>query len=197
MDHVVVVGAGIGGLAASLVLSRVAEQVTLVERAERPAEVGAALALQPNGMAVLTRLGLLASVERVGARIDRMDIRNASGGVLMTVKMPDFGDRLDHAIAVRRTDLHQQLLDAVIGGGSVSTRFGCTVVSANPGGSVVVQSSPGSGGPKTTTTLQADLVVGADGVSSAVRNTGGFKKRTVRGKQLRAHHRARPWQPLV
>ena len=33
MDHVVVVGAGIGGLAASLVLSRVAGQVTLVERA--------------------------------------------------------------------------------------------------------------------------------------------------------------------
>ena len=44
MDHVVVVGAGIGGLAASLVLSRVAKRVTLVERADHPAEVGAALA---------------------------------------------------------------------------------------------------------------------------------------------------------
>jgi 2-polyprenyl-6-methoxyphenol hydroxylase-like FAD-dependent oxidoreductase len=56
---VVVVGAGIGGLAASLALSRSGKQVTLVERAERPAEVGAALALQANGMAVLGRLGLL------------------------------------------------------------------------------------------------------------------------------------------
>ena len=54
-----VVGAGIGGFAASLMLSRVSEQVTLVERAERPAEVGAALALQPNGMAILDCLGLL------------------------------------------------------------------------------------------------------------------------------------------
>ena len=35
-DHAVVVGAEIGGLAASLVLSRVASRVTLVERAERP-----------------------------------------------------------------------------------------------------------------------------------------------------------------
>jgi 2-polyprenyl-6-methoxyphenol hydroxylase-like FAD-dependent oxidoreductase len=50
----VVVGAGIGGLAASLVLSRVAARVALVERAARPSEVGAALALQPNGMAVWT-----------------------------------------------------------------------------------------------------------------------------------------------
>jgi 2-polyprenyl-6-methoxyphenol hydroxylase-like FAD-dependent oxidoreductase len=106
MDHVIVVGAGIGGLAASVVLSRVAKQVTLVERAARPAEVGAALALQANGMAVLARLGLLPSVERAGARIDRMDIRNASGRVLLTTKMPDFGGGLDHAIAVRRIDLH-------------------------------------------------------------------------------------------
>jgi len=43
VDHAVVVGAGVGGLAASLVLSRVAARVTLVERAERPSEVGAAL----------------------------------------------------------------------------------------------------------------------------------------------------------
>ena len=174
MDHVIVVGAGIGGLAASLVLSRVAKQVTLVERAERPAEVGAGLALQANGMAVLARLGLLPSVEGAGARIDRMDIRNASGRVLLTTKMPDFGGGLDHAIAIRRIDLHELLLDAVGGGDSVLTRFGCTVVSADPGGTVVVQSGASNGGPTVTTTLQADLVVGADGVSSAVRNTGGF-----------------------
>ena len=53
VDNAVVVGAGIGGLTASLLLSRVAARVTLVERAERPYEVGAALALQPNGMADL------------------------------------------------------------------------------------------------------------------------------------------------
>jgi salicylate hydroxylase len=64
VDHAVVVGAGIGGLTASLVLSRIAARVTLVERAQRPSEVGAALALQPNGMAVLDRLGLLPGVPR-------------------------------------------------------------------------------------------------------------------------------------
>jgi 2-polyprenyl-6-methoxyphenol hydroxylase-like FAD-dependent oxidoreductase len=181
MDHVVVVGAGIGGLAASLVLSRVAKQVTLVERANHPAEVGAALALAANGMAVLTSLGLLPSVESVAARIDRMDIKNAGGKVLLTAKMPDFGGGLDHAVAVRRTQLHQLLLDAVNEEGAVRTRFGSTVVSADPSGSVVVRSGPSGGGPTTTTTLLADLVVGADGVNSAVRSTGGFRSRLSSG----------------
>src|SRR4029450_10265156 len=100
VDDAVVVGAGIGGLTASLVLSRVAPRGTLVERAEPPSEVGAALALQPNGMAVLDLLGLLPAVQAVGARIDRMDIRSVTGRRLLTAEMPDLGGGLDHAIAV-------------------------------------------------------------------------------------------------
>ncbi len=195
MDHVVVVGGGIGGLAASLVLSRVAARVTLVERAERPSEVGAALALQPNGLAVLNGLGLLPDVVAAGARIDRMDIRNADGRVLLTTKMSDFGDGLDHAIAIRRTDLHQVMLDAVLGRGSVETRFGCTVVNAHPAGTVVITSASHGAAPEATT-VHADLVVGADGVSSAVRNTGGFTSRLSVGStyvRTIVQGRANPW----
>ena len=133
VDHAVVVGAGIGGLTASLVLSRVAARVTLVERAERPSEVGAALALQPNGMAVLDRLGLLPAVEAVSARIDRMDIRSVTGRKLLSAGMPDLGAGLDHAIAVRRTELHRLLLEAVAGVASVDTRFGCVRGERRPG----------------------------------------------------------------
>ena len=190
-----VVGAGIGGLAASLVLSRVAAQVTIVERAEQPAEVGAALALQPNGMAVLARLGLLPGLVAVGGRIDRMDIRNGSGRVLLTTKMPNFGGGLDHAIAVRRTDLHQLMLTAVTELSSVQTRFGCTVVSADPDGTVLIK--PGSdSGSREATTLQADLVVGADGVNSAVRSTGGFSSRVSAGStyvRTIIQRQANPW----
>src|SRR5215204_4539701 len=103
MDQVVVVGAGIGGLVASLVFSRVAKRVTLVERADHPAEVGAALALQANGMAG-SRPSRAATQRGKGwARIERMDIRNAGGRVLLTAQMPDFGGGFDHAIAVRLT----------------------------------------------------------------------------------------------
>jgi 2-polyprenyl-6-methoxyphenol hydroxylase-like FAD-dependent oxidoreductase len=87
MDHVVVAGAGISGLAACLVLSHIAARVTLVERLERPAEVGAALALQANGMVVLDRLGLLGTVQASGARIERMDMRNVSSRRLLTARL--------------------------------------------------------------------------------------------------------------
>jgi salicylate hydroxylase len=167
VDHAVVVGAGIGGLTASLVLSRVAARVTLVERAERPSEVGAALALQPNGMAVLDRLGLLPAVEAVGARIDRMDIRSVTGRRLLTAAMPDLGAGLDHAIAVRRTDLHRLLLEAVAGVTSVETRFGWVAVSADPSGAVRIASAAENGPDFGVDELLADVVVGADGVNSA------------------------------
>ena len=181
MDHAVVVGAGIGGLAASLVLSRIPTRVTLVERAERPSEVGAALALQPNGMAVLDRLGLLPAVNAVSARIDRMDIRSVTGRRLLTAEMPDLGGGLDHAIAVRRTELHRLLLEAVAGVASIDSRFGCTAVSADPSGAVTITSTAESGADSGSTSLRADVIVGADGVNSAVRSTGGFVSRVSPG----------------
>ena len=191
-----VVGAGIGGLTASLVLSRVAARVTLVERAERPSEVGAALALQPNGMAVLDRLGLLPAVEAVSARIDRMDIRSVTGRRLLTAGMPDLGGGLDHAIAVRRTDLHRLLLEAVAGVASVDTRFGWAAVSADPSGAVRITSTAENGPDFGSMSLRADVIVGADGVNSAVRSTGGFVSRVSSGSsyvRTIVRGRASPW----
>jgi 2-polyprenyl-6-methoxyphenol hydroxylase-like FAD-dependent oxidoreductase len=196
VDHAVVVGAGIGGLAASLVLSRVAARVTLVERAERPSEVGAALALQPSGMAVLDRLGLLSAVETVGARIDRMDIRRVTGRRLLTAEMPDLGAGLDHAIAVGRTDLHRLLLEAVGGVASVETRFGCVAMGADPSGLVRITSTGENGPDFGLDELRADVIVGADGVSSAVRSTGGFQSRVSSGSsyvRTIVPGRASPW----
>jgi 2-polyprenyl-6-methoxyphenol hydroxylase-like FAD-dependent oxidoreductase len=196
VEHAVVVGAGIGGLAASLVLSRVAARVTLVERAERPSEVGAALALQPNGMAVLDSLGLLSAVEAVGARIDRVDIRSVTGRRLLTAGMPDLGAGLDHAIAVRRADLHRLLLEAVGGVASVETRFGCVAVSADPSGAVRITSTAENGPDFGLDELRADVIVGADGVSSAVRSTGGFQSRVSSGSsyvRTIVTGRASPW----
>jgi 2-polyprenyl-6-methoxyphenol hydroxylase-like FAD-dependent oxidoreductase len=196
VDHAVVVGAGIGGLAASLVLGRVAARVTLVERAERPSEVGAALALQPNGMAVLDSLGLLSAVEAVGARIDRMDIRSVTGRRLLTAEMPDLGGGLDHAIAIRRTDLHRLLLEAVGSVASVETRFGCVAVSADPSGRVKITSTAKNGPDVDLEELRADVIVGADGVNSAVRSTGGFQSQVSSGSsyiRTIVTGRASPW----
>ena len=56
--RIAIVGCGVAGQAAALFLSRAGHKVTILERFERPAPVGAGLLLQPSGLAVLKRLGL-------------------------------------------------------------------------------------------------------------------------------------------
>jgi 2-polyprenyl-6-methoxyphenol hydroxylase-like FAD-dependent oxidoreductase len=114
----------------------------------------------------------------------------------VNAKMPDLGSGLDHAIAVRRTDLHRLLLEAVSGVASVETRFGCVAVSADPSGRVRITSTAQNGPNFGLEELRADVIVGADGVSSAVRSTGGFQSRVSSGSSyVRAivTGRANPW----
>ena len=179
MNRAVVVGAGIGGLTATLALIRVGLRVTLVERSEEPSEVGAALGLQANGMAVLDLLGLLDRVAASSARVDWGEIRSSTGRLLLTSEMPDLGGALDHALFVRRTVLHRLLLEAARSSDGVETCFGCTVINAEANGSVTLNCA--SSGGASPTILGADLVVGADGTGSAVRGTGGFISRVSRG----------------
>jgi 2-polyprenyl-6-methoxyphenol hydroxylase-like FAD-dependent oxidoreductase len=135
-------------------------------------------------------------VEAVSARIDRMDIRSMTGRRLLTAKMPDLGGGLDHAIAVRRTDLHRLLLEAVAGVASVDTRFGCAAVSADPSGAVRITSTAENSLDLGSMSLRADVIVGADGVNSAVRSRGGFKSRVSLGSsyvRTIVRGRASPW----
>src|SRR5215467_11615547 len=77
--RVAVVGSGIAGLAAALVLRRRGHDVVILERAPEIRPVGSGLLLQPLGLASLGKLGLLdAAIER-GDRIVRLDGRTRGG----------------------------------------------------------------------------------------------------------------------
>jgi 2-polyprenyl-6-methoxyphenol hydroxylase-like FAD-dependent oxidoreductase len=76
----------------------------------------------------------------------------------------------------RGTDLHRVLLAAVHDCEAIATRFGETVVAATPAGRVRVASADAR-----RDDLGADVVVGADGVNSRVRTTGGFRVRVSPG----------------
>ena len=59
-----IVGGGIGGLAAALAVSRAGQRTHVLEKSERFAEIGAGLQLAPNATRMLDRLGVLEEIRR-------------------------------------------------------------------------------------------------------------------------------------
>lgn len=159
----VVVGAGIGGLAATLSLRRAGHDVTLVERAPRFTEGGAGIQLAPNATRELRRLDVLDSVVAQAARPSHFSFRTWSDGseicryALGREAEEEFGAPY---LVVHRADLHGALAAAVP---PESVRLDTAVVGmAQDDRSAQVTTATGE-------RLTADLVVAADGIRSAAR----------------------------
>ena len=74
--QVQVVGGGIAGLAAALACSQSGANVQLCEQAAAIKEVGAGVQISPNGLAVLSRLGLKDAVADIADRAEAVDLRD-------------------------------------------------------------------------------------------------------------------------
>ncbi len=151
-----IIGAGIGGLAAAVGLRRIGWSVTVLERAPIIAEVGAGLTLWPNAERALDVLGL-----DVGSRtiptISRGNLRTPSGRWLRHSHPEDVG-----VLAIHRADLHDVLRKELP---EASLHTDAEVVSVSPKGRVVCR----TGGEEHE--LSADLVIAADGVNSITRRS--------------------------
>jgi 2-polyprenyl-6-methoxyphenol hydroxylase-like FAD-dependent oxidoreductase len=165
---VVVVGGAVGGTSTALLLAELGASVTLLERVAEPAAVGAGILLQPNGLAVLAGLSLAEELNASGYRMSLGVVGSASGRPISTVAVPDYGPGFGHVLAVRRSRLMAVLVEAITAHPDIDVRFGAEVTSARPEGRVEVRSAAG------TSSIEADLVVGADGVGSTVRASGNF-----------------------
>jgi 2-polyprenyl-6-methoxyphenol hydroxylase-like FAD-dependent oxidoreductase len=166
--NVVIAGGGIGGMTAALLLGSAGASVTLLERVAEPAEVGAGILLQPNGLAVLNALGLGEALRRAAWRAPPAAIRDHTGSPLLELPLPDFGPGLDHALVLRRSHLYEVLLAAVRAHPAITVRLGTRVTWASRDGAVRACSRGAEAA------ISADLVVGADGAASTVRAHGQF-----------------------
>ena len=163
-----VVGGGIAGLTTALLLSRLGVAVTVFDPSTRPGDLGAGILLQPNGLAVLDGLGLAEQVASSGRQLRTLEIRDVRGRLIAEQPVPEFGEGLDHAVAIRRRDLHRVLLQAVENAPAIALRLGAGVVATDPDGRVEFR----CGDATDATTF--GLVVGADGIGSGVRTRGRF-----------------------
>ena len=168
--NVVVAGGATGGCAAALHFARAGANVTLIERVAEPRAIGAGIAIAENGLAVLESLGLSLAMAPAVTEVRIVDER---GRTLLEPR-----GQQPRAVMIRRSTLQGVLLDAVANESRIQRRFGTEVTRANPSGEVVISEAGRE------SILKADLVVGADGLHSRVRDGGAFGAR-VRGTGIR------------
>jgi salicylate hydroxylase len=159
-----VIGAGIGGLTAALTLARAGVGVRVFEQAEALREVGAGIQMAPNATRILHRLGLAAPLARVAVRPERSETRRWDDGrVLWTQPLGAVVERRFGApyYHLHRPDLLAVLSDALPPGVlHLGHRF--TGLHERAGGVEVHFADRPS--------VRADVLVGADGIHSAVRD---------------------------
>ncbi len=164
--RVLIAGAGIGGMAAALACTRAGWDVQVVERAAALSELGAGIQIGPNVTRLLHGWGLSDALTGVAAFPSQLQVRSAhSGSVLGVLRLGDAMHQRYGApyATLRRADLHRLLHGALSHRTNVELQPRCALDSfATTGTAVSVRLQDGR-------TLDAEVLVGADGLWSVVR----------------------------
>lgn len=158
----VVCGAGIAGLAAAQCLARRGWEVVVLERAPAPRAQGYMIDFMGPGYDAVEAMGVLPRLRELGYDVEEAGYYDESGRQRAVIRYDAFakpvGGRL---LSIMRPDLESALRESLPE--DVELRFGAEVVGVSDGaGSVRVDTADGA-------SSEADLLVGADGVHSTVR----------------------------
>ncbi|KAI6011791.1 hypothetical protein EDC04DRAFT_2609745 [Pisolithus marmoratus] len=180
--NIVVVGCGLGGLAAAFCLAMAGHKVTILESVATIGEIGAGIFISPNISCLLIRWGLEKRLEEVAVKPEAMHLRRCMCSVSNSFHVPytsylggvkgcsgetlswvQWGDSMTKDYGTppyHRADLHRMLYE--LAEPHVNIRTNCRVVSMNPSTpSLTLRSGE---------VVHADLVIGADGVKSITRH---------------------------
>ena len=159
-EKILIVGGGIAGMVAAAALAKQGFPVTLLESAPQFGEIGAGLTLTPNAMKGLDFIGVMEKAASVGVEPVKQRIQHWQDGRTL-VPFDRSGQRAKYGapyITVHRADLHD-VLSAAAREAGVDMRAGAAVVSSE---GTTVTLSDGS-------TVSGDVLIGADGVKSVIR----------------------------
>lgn len=156
---VLIVGAGIGGLALAGFLKETGVEYDQIEKCTDWNRQGYLIALWDNGRDILRKLGLAEQFDAVGSRVQRYSVRDGSGNIIRDYVLNKFYSSYGGAITmVDRNDLHELLLQ-----NAGPVRMDCSVETImEKGERLAVTFTDGR-------TETYDFVIGADGIHSKVR----------------------------
>ncbi len=162
VEKVLVVGAGIGGLAAAAAIGQRGAEVDVVEIKPDSTVYGVGINQPANSLRALDKIGVLEQILDVGVVYDGYTFNDYKGNEIVAITSQLGDERVPPNCALPRRTLSQILIGAAEGAGA-AVRYGTTIEEIDDRGDAVgVTFSDGSSG-------DYDVVVGFDGIKSPLR----------------------------
>lgn len=171
-----IVGSGIGGLTLAALLADAGLDVEILEKAEGPSTLGSGITLQGNALRVLRGLGIWPQLQEKGYPFNTLGLRAPDPDATVIAVLDDVrvgGEDLPATLGMPRAELAAVVRTRAEEAGAV-IRYGTTVTGLEQTeDAVLVRTAAGE-------ELTYDLLVGADGLNSAVRTAIGIEERPRR-----------------
>ena len=158
-NQIVVIGAGIAGLASAVALQRRGHDVTVIEE-RTDASSGAGISLWPNALAALDELGLGDAVREAGGEVTAGAVRWHNGAWLRHPAPERMVKALGEPLVVIRRSVLTEILSDALAEGTVEAGLAVRELVATGGGVRLALSD--------STLREAEAVIGADGTRSVV-----------------------------
>ena len=159
---IAVIGAGYGGAAAAKALSLLGAKVNVYEQASQIREVGAGIGLRPSSMDQFRQWGIFDAIAKVSSASDYFEILSATGHPIMKDEWPGMEEYAvkTHTHLIHRGDFIEALVGVLPEG---MVHLGHKLARIEDRGDRAVATFANG------VTIEADLIVGADGIKSTVR----------------------------
>ena len=161
--NIIIVGAGIGGLVSALCLHKKGYKVEIYEQVEALSELGAGVQLSPNATRVLNHLDLFEDLEPYIFEPNSFQFLNYSSGKIITERK--LGEAIKNDFNspnydIHRADLQKVLLDKIEAENiDIHTNMKVTSVGNNKNSAFIEVEEK---------KIEADLIIGADGILSLI-----------------------------
>lgn len=158
---ITIIGAGIGGLTTALALKQIGFQVTVYEGAAEIKPVGAGIMIANNAMQVFKKLGIHTKIANVGHKITNIKLTDANFDIISSLELDKFEDKYGvFNVAIHRADLLKVLSEEVGLQNIILSKRLTNIKKEEKTFQLIFEDG---------TVVNSDIVIGADGIRSIVR----------------------------